>query len=641
MSQTNIISVGNINTEPGSGYVAVFVQSFVPPESTVSRVARDTDAPIVTHVAQAPRVYYLQVLVEPAAVDDMDDRRRAILREFDSTRGPLTVVIENAAGTARRRYMLFVVGRPSQVEGQLGDGFMAPVESYDQVFWTAVTPEEVTWQLDGSATQDITVPGDIDVYPTYTLTPNAAKAAPNWPYSYAVLVEWRSGYGGKHVVEVSGGLDTATLLANGKVTDGSNIAVFMNGTLRRHWYQESGPNAFGTAATQIWIEMEPRPVIHPRLAKATPASATTWSVENDTGMPATGTIKVDDEIVSYNSRGPGVLYGVTRARYGTTAAEHAALAPVTVYAGVGMIFYGPHLTVPDSLKSTEYRNARRPVMIAPGSSNAMWRYEQFAAEGAPGRWWYYSHLNSLGFSRESDPSGAHETTWQFPWTAMGLLAGWTSISSFTLRLAVAIKQTVTHGRLVAQLSPASSPSSPVLTAFTESGNASAQVLWFGSFPRDSNQEFATTSADIRPYDLDEEPLPGYNRLQWQVSGASYLQVDIQQLDIVFDETATPVVTRRPEQTDYDLDLAITNLTTGESIAVVFPNMAPGESLVIDSQTQTVTYTLDGSSQYPLVQRNAPRPKFLRLVPGVNQLSFVEEGMGEIEVAVSYAPGWYT
>ena len=51
MSQTNIISVGNINTEPGSGYVAVFVQSFVPPESTVSRVARDTDAPIVTHPA--------------------------------------------------------------------------------------------------------------------------------------------------------------------------------------------------------------------------------------------------------------------------------------------------------------------------------------------------------------------------------------------------------------------------------------------------------------------------------------------------------------------------------------------------------------------------------------------------------------
>ena len=110
MAQTNIISVGNINTEPGSGYVAVFVQSFVPPESTVSRVARDTDAPIVTHVALAPRVYYLQVLVEPAAADDMDARRRAILREFDSTRGPLTVVIENAAGTARRRYMLPFTG---------------------------------------------------------------------------------------------------------------------------------------------------------------------------------------------------------------------------------------------------------------------------------------------------------------------------------------------------------------------------------------------------------------------------------------------------------------------------------------------------------------------------------------------------
>ena len=65
MAQTNIISVGNINTEPGSGYVAVFVQSFVPPESTVSRVARDTDAPIVTHVALALSLIHISEPTRP------------------------------------------------------------------------------------------------------------------------------------------------------------------------------------------------------------------------------------------------------------------------------------------------------------------------------------------------------------------------------------------------------------------------------------------------------------------------------------------------------------------------------------------------------------------------------------------------
>jgi hypothetical protein len=639
---TNIISVGSINTEPGSGYVAAFVQSFVPPELNVARVARDTDAPIAVHVTQAPRVFYLQVLVEDAAPDDVDARRRALLREFDSTRGPLTVVIENATGTPRRRFMLFVVGRPNQVEGQFGSGFMAPIESYDQVYWQSTVMEETTWTLDATATKTLSVAGDLDVYPTYTLTPNAAKTAPNWPYSRLVLVEWNSPYGGKHAVDVTdGGLDTAAMLSTGKITDGSNIAVMMNGTIRKHWYQESGATAFGTTTTQIWIEMEPRPAVQPWLTGYVSANATAWPIDGGAGMPASGTIKVGSEIVYYTHRTPGWLHGVSRAKFGTTAAEHAASSEITVYAGVGWIFYGPDAVTPESMKDGLYRAAKRPIMIVPGSSNAAWKYTDFAGAGQPMSWQYYSHLNNLAFVKESTSSGSYDpSSWQYPWTALGLAAGWTSISAFTLRLAVPVKDARAIGRYVARLNPAGSPAAPILKAWTDDGRSATSLLFWGSVARDANAAYDVTSPDVRPYDLDENPLPGFNKLEWSVAGASYLQADIQTLTVTFDPDAAPVVTMGAELTDYDLDLTIANNTTGESLTVQMPNMAPGESLVIDSQTQTVTYTLDGSNQYPAVRRDEARPKFLRLIPGTNELVFTEEGMGELEVTVAYRPRWY-
>lgn len=638
---TSIISVGQLNTQPGSGLVAEFVQSFVPPELAIARVARDTDAPIATHVAQAPRVYYLQVLVEDAPPDDVDARRRAILREFDSTRGPLTVVVENTTGTPRRRFMQFVVGRPNQVEGQFGQGFMAPIESYDKVYWQSTVLEEVTWTLDESGTRSLTVAGDLEVYPTYTVTPNTGKAAPNWPYWRLVLVEWNSPYGGKHAVDVSGGgLNTSALLSAGKITDASNIAVMMNGTLRRHWYQESGANAFGTTATQLWIEMEPRPAVRPRLGKYVSPTDTTWVVVEDAGLPAAGTLRVGTEIVSYTSRGPGYLYGVKRGRYDTTAAEHTGGSSVTVFAGVGWILYGPDAVTPDSLKGVAYRNAKRPIMVVPGSSNAVWRFNEFAGAEQPQSWFYYSHLNSLAFVRETAETGSYDSTWQYPWAAMGLASGWTSITSFSLRLAVPIKQTAAAGRYVARGNPATSPASPALVGWTDDGRSSASLLRWGTVERNANRAYEVGSGDVRPYDIDENPLPGFNKLQWSVSGASYLQADIQTLYVTFDETAAPVVTMSAEQTDYDLDLTLANTTTGESITAQLPNMAPGESLVIDSQAQTVVYTLDDSNQYPAARRDAPRPKFLRLVPGVNTFEISEEGMGEMEITVAYRPRWY-
>jgi hypothetical protein len=645
---TNVISIGEINVQPGSGYFATLDMSFLQPESTVSRVSRDTDAPIVTNVALGLHVYYLNALVldEGATADEIDARRRALLRQFDPTRGPLTVVVENATGTPRRRFMQFVPRKADQSEGQGGKGFLVALEATDEVRWRSTTLEEVTWTLDESGATSLTVAGDLDAYPTYTLTPNTSKTAPNWPYRRLILVQWRSPLGGRHPIDVTGGgVSTAALLSAGKITDGSNMAVMMNGTIRRHWYPDtvlSPGDAFGTAQTKIWIDMEFQPAIYPRLSRYASASATTWQVEDDYGLPQAGTLKVDNEYVTYTSRAPGFLYGVARGRFGTTAAAHDAGADIIHYQGVGWLLYGPTAQVPESMKNTAYRTAQAPVFVAygGGSSNTIWNYQGFSQPPRSGGWSFSSFINNIGFVKESDATtGAYDASWAYPWTALGLRAGWTSLSVFSLRTAVPLKSMRAQLRQMMRTSPTSAPNVPVLWAWSEDLK-SGRPLWTGAgLPWTGvNQFFDIESPEVDVFDPEFDT--PYNRIRWSVAQASYMQVDIRQAWIRFDDRMTPAVSLSIEDTEYDLNLTIENATTGESLTVQYPNMAPGESLVIDSQWQTVTYSADGSNQYQAVQRDAPRPKFLRLAPGVNEFQITETGMGEMEIKVSYRPRWY-
>ena len=639
---TKVISIGALNVQAGSGYVATLQMSYLQPEGSITRVARDGDTAIVTAVGLGLHTYLLLVYVEDDAADAVDARRRALLREFDVTRGPVTVVIENATGTARRRFMQFVARKTDQVEGQYGRGFAVSLEAYDDVRWQGLDLVETTWTLTESGTQSVVVDGDVEVYPTYTVTPRSAKASPMWLYRRLILVEWRSPLGGAHPVDVTGGgLDTAALLSAGKVGGGANVAVMLNGQFRKYFYPpdlgQPYADAFGDASTHIWTTLTFAPMVEPYLDQPVTALDETWVVYNDDGLPATGTLKVDDEIVSYSSRRAGTLFGVKRGLYGTTAAEHDPQY-MTHYQYVGWLYYGPTALLADNLKDAAYRAAVRPAFLSgQGSSNQEWRYGTFADEGAPARWWYFSWQHGLGFVVESAATGTPSETWTYPWAALGINAGWTGSTSYYARFAVPLWQVQITGRHQARLSAASYPSWPKLWAHTENKEYQ-EVIWSAAdgVDRTLNTTFDVTSGTLWP----DGGLSGYNQLSWAVQQGNYVQADIQTMRVVFDSASTPVVTLGAEDTDYDLDLTMLNSTTGESLRVQFPNATPDTSLVIDSKYQTVVYGPDGSNQYAAVQRNATRPKFLRLVPGENTFILTEDGMGTLEIVVAYRPRWY-
>lgn len=642
---TNVVSIGSLNVEEGSGYAATLLQSYLQPENSISRVQRDADSPVVTNIAPGVHIYLLEVWVLSAGVtaDDLDARRRALLKALDTTRGPVTVTIINATGTARTRYMQFVARKVDQVSDTRGSGFLASLEAADVVRWRSTSPVVESWLMNATATQNLTVAGDLDVHPVITLTPNALKVAPVWPYRRTFLIEWRSPGRGWHPVDVTGGgLDTEALLAAGRVVDGSNIAVSVDGRIVPHWYGNANnyDAGFNDTATKIWINMEFAPAPAMTLAQQVTESSPWWFVRDDAGLPQAGVLRVDEEYVSYAFRAPGMLGTITRGLYGSTPAAHSMYSDL-VPVRVGHILYGPNGATAAGEVADDAPLVMQPVFLPQSDSgNGLWHYSHFARAGGAAGWEHSYYLGGRSaFVQESTATGAYDASWTLPWNAMGFVPGWAAATAFARSFAVPIQKVRVYGRRYMRGSPATLPNSPQLTAHDAAG-ANSVVLWRsgdGAGPA-PNPVFDVT---IEPYPTLSDDRPRLTRLSWGWGQANYMQVDIGQMWVWFDDEYAPVVTLLPEATEYDLDLTITNLTTGEALAVRFPEMEPEQSLVIDCGRQTVTYTYDGSNKYSTVRRNAPRPKFMRLAPGLNQLQIAETGMGELGVTVMYEPHWYT
>ena len=640
MSTTRVISIGDLNVETGSGYLAILDQSYPQPETTITRVERDVDSPLVTKVSPGLHVYILQIVVDETgspSADTVDARRRALMRALDTTRAPVTLTIENAAGTARRRYMNVVVRKTDQLVSAHGRGFVAQLEAADDVRWRSVTDVTTSWTLTADATHTLSVEGDLETYPVIEIEPQTDRAAPVWQYRRRFVIQWNSIYGGTHPIEVTGGgMDTAALLTAGKVTDESSMKVMLDGSEIPHAYGIS----FGSNSTTIWISPTFAPPGWCWLADDIGTWETTIAIEEGMRLRPSGTLQIDSEIITYSGRTDTRLYNVVRGAYDTTATghnEHSGF--VEVWAGY--ILYGPNAHAPTSSVD------RSPIIDLPFSTNNVWRYVKTTGfyDGAarPGGWGYTQWQATTGavhFTAASTVYGGYSDYGEpLPWRALGLLPGMAQLASFSNRFAVPVKTVQVKGRRMIGASPARYPGTARLYFIDDTFSRIVEVwnVGDGAALPPPNAEF-----DVSYTTPDAGTLAGstYTRLRWATAGSNHVQADIQEMFVTFDPSAVPTVTTGDEETDYDLDMTITNQTTGEALTAAFPNMAPMKALVIDSRNQTVTYTGDGSNRYGVVSRNAPRPRFLRLEPGSNLLEFEEDGMGTVKVTVRYTPRWY-
>lgn len=643
MSTTDAVSINSLNIEEGSGYLATLVQSYVQPDAVLSQAQRDGDAPLATNVAPGAQEFILTVIVDSRAADadTIDARRRALLRELDTAapRGPLTLTIKSAAGTPRERYMRFVCMKPDQVVGQYGEGFAARLVSADDVRWRSTTPVEVTQTFsEDGGTWVITCLGDLEAYPTYTITPRADRTAPVWPFFRPFILRWNSPWGGEHPVDITGGgLNTATIKTAGKVTNGTNMGVMLDGRYVPFWYGAADGQAggFNSATTRMWINMTFQPATTASVTRYTSATDTTLYVRDDANLPQSGSLQIDFEYVTYTTRAPGVIYGVTRGQFGTTAEVHLAGDAVNpIHAGY--IFYGPNGAVPAAARDYDYNNAKPPIFVNGSSTNSVWAFPAFHDTTKTVNW-RYDWLGNSGtaFVSESAADGAYNATWVLPWTAMGFKPGWAKLSQFRRTFAVPVKRVRATGRRYAAGSASQWPSSPKLN-FSNQMTGEFRTVWDSGqgIGRTPNPAFDVTTTDTTGAEL-------FNSVSWSFLNTNFAQADIQHLYVVFRDEYLPFVEMGGEDTGYDLDMRLNNATTGEALLVEYPNMLAGLGMVIDSERMTAVYR--NRSVYSAVRRSGDpmvRPRFLRLVPGSNTLQVQQDGIGSLEVKVSYEPRWY-
>ena len=113
------------------------------------------------------------------------------------------------------------------------------------------------------------------------------------------------------------------------------------------------------------------------------SGASSLTVSNATNFPATGTILIDNEIISYTGKSTNTLTGLTRGTgllsTSTTAAAHTSTTPVYVYApsatgtGIGSSAIGTGKTITwNAVTDTAYENATETIKVVANDGSTSW-----------------------------------------------------------------------------------------------------------------------------------------------------------------------------------------------------------------------------------------------------------------------------
>jgi phage-related protein len=115
------------------------------------------------------------------------------------------------------------------------------------------------------------------------------------------------------------------------------------------------------------------------------------------------------------------------------------------------------------------------------------------------------------------------------------------------------------------------------------------------------------------------------------SASAFLEIDDFSMNL--DSTSTPLVTLGAEQPNYNLDMTITNATTGEAIVLNYI-MAVGHSLTIDCVNKTVKYDNDLSALSALTA-NTNRSDWMTMLSGTNTITIEEDGMTNMAINITW------
>ena len=469
----------------------------------------------------------------------------------------------------------------------------------------------------------IDVATDDLVRPVFYVTPEAAKTG-GFLYKAWYPVLWTAPKAAANYPTGIIGWDTSVPVAAGKMqADGDDLRIYIDGVEADRWL-----DAINTAATNVWfnVDFEADIVLTLDGAMLVGDTVTYLDVVGDISrMPTIGIVLIDSEAFAYNGKlvASNRLQNVVRAARGTAAAGHADVATASWIQHDIWAYYGDAtLTVPTVDGTYE------PIIEPTNSTNAMWRFEEFgsATFGRTGARWVFEVLIAGDSPDVHSYTGNRDTTAD-PYESVGIYI------FETLATPGQAHWYFYHPVGIARANVSSAEArydAPTWDARVRSSPTGAD--WTTEYVVPGPGGWNAWSDDINPvtagaYYLELYLLgPTANTNRWNA-------LEIMTVDIY--ATDAPVGTLSAEQTNYAMELTITNDATSKTLALA-ANVNVDDIIEIDTNGKVAwNLTENVNLSGKVVQTDGIRRDWLKLIEGENTLTFADATAASIAVEVVY------
>jgi hypothetical protein len=522
----------------------------------------------------------------------------------------------------------------------------------DDAFIIVLAPQYPYWQSLGvneeetftasaqTKVYNVATPSPHKVHPVMTFTINAAKAG---GYLYERWITFKKQFEaatGTFPYELTGGLDTASIVAAGKaLASGYDFRVTINGTEVPRWLAD-----FNTASTKVWVNLAFPKLWWCNLGAAIPAAGAIAEIQINTlpgntqvfdTWPSSGEVVIGSEGFRYTGK-DSVNYrltGVTRAIKGTSMAAHAFPDGVYVQTLDIRIVYGNSDAV-----DPDYPDTQKPLLDLSASTNTHWVMTEFGSlEGTRyPAWTPVRHQISL--SPETKFYTGDNDTEANPFTVAGMrLASYQQANVWRAETGVVYWQFTSPFKITAwslsgfiRKTHNSWPYNSVI--YEGPTYASSVKVHTVAAPVALNTWEAWTFTRVAAAANTYVILPWHHGSTAAVENCMY-QWELASATIDLDAASTVPRTLHPEVGMYEYSMVVRNNTTGHELRVS-KNVSIDSVVVIDTQLHTVT--VDGlDSSGGVIPSNYD--EWFQLVPGNNDIILTDTGLSSISLEmVGYA-----
>lgn len=317
----------------------------------------------------------------------------AFWRLFDPGLGPGDLEIQDGSGQS-----WVITCRPAARPVSLGGApniFRVPLRAAEAVLRAPTTTSMQVTATSSPAALSPSVGGNRRTWPVVTITPNQAKTAGANDYKYVIYRGFAVNRAPLPLIDcpvylsdVSGAqarFDSAAIVTAGNaLASGNDVRVWVDGQEVPRWLV--GWNTTSTDIVTV-LSFPPAPAITLAAAMTSTAPADGGSIAlrgELEALPPSGAVVIDNEVIAYSgvdlvSRS---ILAIRRAFWGTTAAAHAAAAPV---------YPNPRLYVVGSGKTSASSPdlPAQPAVDLASSSNQAWLWGGggvFVRDGAAASW---------------------------------------------------------------------------------------------------------------------------------------------------------------------------------------------------------------------------------------------------------------